>query len=95
MLCEGPVFTRPLTGSLINFTDCLIGSLISKRWVPHRRSKAAQAVKDWSDGDSEGEEAAGAKPASSLGSVRDRFEELGSVGGSPQAAGRRRSARGT
>ena len=26
VLCEGPVFTRPLIGSPINFADCLIGS---------------------------------------------------------------------
>ena len=29
MLCEVPVFARPLIGSPINFADCLIGSPIS------------------------------------------------------------------
>ena len=30
MLCEAPVFTRPLTGSPLNFADRLIGSPIAK-----------------------------------------------------------------
>ena len=31
VLCEVPVFTRPLTGSPVNFPDCLIGSPISSQ----------------------------------------------------------------
>ena len=52
MLCEVPVFTRPLIGSPVNFADCLIGSPISSRstgeaGVPFLLGLAALTQSQW------------------------------------------------
>ena len=48
LLCEVPVFARPLFGSPINFADFLIGSPITSHYTAHRHRLARRLLQVWS-----------------------------------------------